>query len=138
MKKIIALAALILVLSAAVGQAAPGQRVVEKDYEPVYFIPSGTAGSIYASNGVRFRPKAGERFFSVAITDSTGLPVPARIEQDTDGDEEPDIQHEFCGATDSPVEIVPDAQVVVWMIDGTCGDAVGGWTTGVMTATFTR
>lgn len=138
MKRMIALTVLILGLSAAVGQAASSTRVVEKSYEPVYFIPNGTAGSIYSSNGVRFTPKAGERFVSVTITDNTGLPVPARLEQDTNGDDEPDIKHGFCGATDSPVEIVPNAKVVVWMIDGTCGDAAGGWTTGAMTATFSK
>lgn len=138
MKRIATLAILILGLSAAVGQAAPGQRVVEKNYEPVYFIPNGTAGSIYSSNGVRFRPKAGERFVSVSITDNTGLPVPARIEQDIDGDDKADIKLTFCGATEAPVEIVPDARVVVWMIDGTCDDTAGGWTTGVMTATFSK
>ena len=138
MKRVIGIALLILGVTAAVGQAAPAPRTVEKNYEPVYFIPNGTAGSIYHSNGVRFRPKAGERFISVSVADSSGTTVPARIEQDLDGDKEADLTHEFCGATDSPVEIAPDATVVVWMIDGTCGDAAGVWTSGVMTASFSR
>ena len=138
MKRVIGAAALILGVTTAVGHAAPAPRVVEKNYDPVYFIPNGTAGSIYHSNGVRFRPKAGERFVSVTITDSTGTTVPARIEQDLDGDREADLMHEFCGSTDSPVEIVPNAQVVVWMTDGSCDGTAGAWTSGVMTATFSR
>ena len=131
----------LLTICLLAGWASAGEtgRTVERAYQPAYV----GAGSIYSSNGVHFKARAAERFVSVTIEDDSGLPIPARVAQDLDGDRRDDVNHEFCGSTAEPVAIEPGARVSVWMAHGSCNDvtdpsSLGGWTTGTITATFSR
>jgi hypothetical protein len=143
MRRTLTIALSALCLAAGSASAAAPARTVNRSYQPAYVEPGGTAGSIHSSNGVAFRTRANERFVTVTIEDASGLPIPARVAQDVDGDREDDVAYEFCGSTAQPVAIQPGVPVTVWMSHGTCDDVTnpssgGGWTTGTVTATFSR
>jgi hypothetical protein len=80
-------------------------------------------------------------YVSVNITDASGLPVSASIQQATGpvtagvpGDE---LIAAFCGKTDSPVAIDPSLEVHVWVDDNPNPDcAPAAATTGTVEATF--
>ena len=145
MKRMLGSISLAICLLAGVASAGSSGRTVERTYQPVYVEPGVPAGSITHSNGVTFRTRANEHFVSVAIEDESGLPVPARITQGENEhpDHEYDVDEEFCGSTPQPVAIRAREPVTVWMSHGTCDGATnpqsaGGWTTGTVTATFSR
>ncbi len=143
MRRMFGLALLTSCLIAGAAGAGASGRTVERSYEPVYVESGVPAGTTSHSNGVTFRTKASERFVSVTIEDQSGLAIPARIAQDVDGDDVDDLEHEFCGTTSGPVAITPGVPVDVWMSHGTCDGvtdptSAGGWTTGTVTATFSR
>lgn len=132
----------LLAIGLVAGPAAAGSsgRIVQRTYQPAYVDPGFPAGGISHSNGVAFRVRPDERFVSIRIEDESGLPIPARITQGEaeHPDHEYDVDEEFCGSTAQPVAISPGTPIKVWMSHGTCGGAVGGWTTGTVTATFSR
>jgi hypothetical protein len=101
--------------------------------------PSGPTAKGHLSNGVTFTPRKGERFVSVVLTDKSGLPTRAVIQQDFDGDGVSDVSTEMCGATDAPVAFRKGLDVVVLTQEGPCEDGTGATSTfGTVTATFTR
>lgn len=134
----------LLTICLVAGPAAAGSsgRTVQRTYEPAYVDSGYPQGGISHSNGVTFRTRANERFVSIQIEDEAGLPIPARVTQGAN--EHPDHAYEvdesFCGSTEEPIAIRPGMPVEVWMSHGTCDESstVGGWTTGTVTATFSR
>jgi hypothetical protein len=90
-----------------------------------------------------FRARPQESLVTVAIADDSGLPVPARVTQDLDGDGAADTTHEFCGSTADAVAIEPGVPVEVVRLEGSCEGLTdptryGARTTGTVTATFVR
>ncbi|MGH2808009.1 MAG: hypothetical protein ACRDKT_12130 [Actinomycetota bacterium] len=86
-----------------------------------------------------FGTGSNENFVSIEITDSTGLPVPASISWDTDGDGISDTGFEICGKTEEPqpIEAGVTLNVFVWAVPSTVCPA-GTATNGTVKATFTR
>lgn len=142
MRRTLTLALLATGLVAGSAQAGTAPRTVDRSYQPVYVEPAGTAGGVHSTNGVTFRTRANERFVTVTIEDQSGLTIPAHLAQDVDGDGDDEVRHELCGSTSAAVAIHPGVPVTVWMDHGTCDEAnpatAGGWTTGTVTATFSR
>ncbi len=134
----------VLTICLVAGPAAAGSsgRTVQRTYQPAYVDPGFPEGGISHSNGVTFRTRANERFVSIQIEDQAGLPTPARVTQGENEhpDHEYDVDEEFCGSTTEPIAIRPGTPITVWMSHGTCdgGTTAGGWTTGTVTATFSR
>ena len=142
MKRLLGSISLATCLLTGVASAGSSGRTVERTYQPVYVEP---AGGVTHSNGVTFRTKANERFVSITIEDDSGLPIPARVTQGENEhpDHEYEVDEEFCGSTPEPVAIRAGEAVTVWMSHGTCDglsnpQSAGGWTTGTVTATFSR
>lgn len=85
---------------------------------------------------VRFPIKRGDRFVSLRVDDVTTLPV-LGIAVDSHGR----VLGLFCGATEVPLQLPPDAaHVDVWAVAGNCPSVAQPSvpTTGTITATFTR
>lgn len=85
---------------------------------------------------VRF-PAGTERFVSVTIVDTTGLPISGEVAQNLDADETPEVSYTFCGATEKPVKVKPRVEVTVYLYEGTCGSSPSLATHGQVTAEFT-
>jgi hypothetical protein len=76
---------------------------------------------------------------SVTLEDKSGLPAMAVLQQDFDGDNQPDFSIEVCGATDQPVKFRAGVDVQVWAQEGPCEDGTNAMSTvGTVSATFTR
>ena len=71
-----------------------------------------------AKGCVQFTPKANERFIHVEVEDETGTPVYAYVNQDTNGDGRSDIDGAICGRTESPLRVVPEVPVNVFVLAG--------------------
>ena len=123
-------------LASADGQSA---RTVKGHYNTLYISP-GSENNLSGrfSNGVKFKPRAGERFVSVVVKDDSGFPVRAVVGQDLDGDNRDDIRTEICERTKEPVKLRKGANVIVWAQEGDCNGQLGLATYGTVTATFTR
>lgn len=135
---------LVLVLAIAVvpGLAsAEGQskRTVKGHYNTIHISP-GSENNLSGrfSNGVKFKPRAGERFVSIVVKDDSGFPVRAIVGQDLDGDDRDDVRTEICQRTKEPVKLRPGATVIVWAQVGDCDGELGLATYGTVKATFIR
>ena len=86
-----------------------------------------------------FGTAASENFMTVKITDSTGLPVPASVSWDTDGDGISDTGFEMCGETEEPMPIEGGntINVFVWALPSTTCP-VGTATRGTVEVTFSK
>ncbi|HYO61741.1 MAG TPA: hypothetical protein VEU29_07570 [Actinomycetota bacterium] len=74
-----------------------------------------------------------ERFVSIEIEDTHGLPVTGIVSQP--GGRGTHI----CGATDEPLKVRPYEKVTVFLMNGVCGDmGASVATAGTVTATFGR
>ncbi|HEX2057220.1 MAG TPA: hypothetical protein VHI71_02530 [Actinomycetota bacterium] len=73
-----------------------------------------------------------ERFVSIEIADSHGLPVTGIVAQLNESGTH------ICGATAKPIRVRPYEKVTVFLMNGACGaSGVSVATTGTVTATFT-
>ncbi len=86
-----------------------------------------------------FGTASNENFMTVKITDSTGLPVPASVSWDTDGDGISDTGFEMCGETTEPMPIAGGntINVFVWALPSTTCP-VGTATSGTVEVTFSK
>lgn len=86
-----------------------------------------------------FGTAATENFMTVKITDSTGLPVPASVSWDTDGDGISDTGFEMCGETEEPMPIEGGntINVFVWALPSTTCPT-GTATSGTVEVTFSK
>lgn len=86
-----------------------------------------------------FGTAANESLMTVKITDETGLPVPASVSWDTDGDGISDTGFEVCGETEEPMPIEGGhtINVFLWVLpSSTC--PVGTATSGTVDVTFRK
>ena len=140
-RKLISLAVAILVVALPVASQAKKARTETGEYNTIKADtdPNGPSTKGHLSNGVAFTPRKGERFVSVVLTDRSGLPTRAVIQQDYDGDGVADVGTEMCGATDAPVAFRKGIDVIVLTQEGPCEDGTTATSTfGTVTATFTR
>jgi hypothetical protein len=147
-RKIVVLLIGPLVVGILLGQAAarPAKRVRTQAYmspavgvTPVH--PYGTAvcnqGGVAGGNRgcVTFVARPVERFVSIEIVDTTGLPVPAFIQWDEEDNLDKLVP--FCGKTKKPLLI--RGTVTVWLYPYRSPNlpmCAGTATTGEVTATF--
>ena len=144
MKRSIA-AAVVLVVSlgalAPVSSAKKPKRVT-RTAESLYDAPAIGSGAGICPNATnscaRFPTGVGEKFLTLEITDSTGLPVYATVGQDLDGDTFTDQSTIVCGKTTDPIAIEPGIEVVVfpWAVGRTTCPGVA--TSGKVKATFSN
>jgi len=102
-------------------------------------LGSGDAtGVCFGANGcAMFAIGPTERFISLKIEDTTGLPAYATVGQDLDpSDQFTDVIGRFCGETEEPMAIEPGIEVVVWIwaLPGAQPPCPGAATTGQVTA----
>ena len=138
---ILAPALLVLSMWVPAASGAPSNRRVEQGNYTLGGV-QGVLGLSAAGQenlgAVRFAA-GNERFVSVAVSDSSGLPVLAEVTQDYDGDTGPEFSRFICGSTDGPVRIKPGIQTIVYVFAGTCEDGTNSVpTAGTIRATFTR
>ena len=139
MRRIICFAAAAALVAGLPLNAAAGRsRTVSGEYHSPRVSPTETGGSFYFSNGVSFKPQAGERAVSIEIDDAYFESVGATISQDLDGDGRPDEEIRICNQTNKPFLIDPTVKVVVSVHEGTCNGEPSFATTGTVTATFIR
>ena len=130
-----------LTLASVPGAAAPKQRSSRVE-RARYNFTDGTVGEGGASGqislgGAYFDLRPGDRFVSIVVTDQTGLPVPAVVLQNLDGDPNPEVEDRFCNATDAPIQIHAKTEIVVDIEASSCGDKpVSTGTSGTIEATF--
>ncbi|MGH2753405.1 MAG: hypothetical protein ACRDLB_03145 [Actinomycetota bacterium] len=92
------------------------ERTVSGTYQAPTLVIAGQCAQTDAIGCVPFTAASTEKYMSVTITDSSGLPVSASIQQDTNGDGQEDITvASFCGATTEPVPVDPTYPLDVWV-----------------------
>ena len=143
-RKLAVLAVSLLVLAGSIAGTAVGATRRPRTETAEY-----TAGGINGLLGVGWEgmnvgsvwfPPGSERYVSVEIVDDNGLAIWGRVAQDLDGDDYPDITHDFCGGTDGPVRIEPQVQVAIVLYNGVCpgGNSPSIATSGTVTGTFSK
>lgn len=115
-------------------------RKVESTYTEPAFGAAGLGLCFQGTSCVFVDPLPGEKFVRVQIEDALGLPVPASVIQDTNGDgsylaTDDDTTH-ICGETEEPLRIEPSTVTVwIWRI-GIPNPCPGTGTSGTVTTTF--
>lgn len=145
MRKIITVAlsaALVLgAFGAPAAEAGKKKKAKPRKASAVYDNPSIGSSDIGGLGiGIpQFGTAANENFMTVKITDETGLPVPASVSWDTDGDGISDTGFEVCGATEEPMPIEGGMtiNVFVWALPSTTCP-VGTATSGTVDVTFSK
>ena len=99
-----------------------------------FFLGPLTVGSEQVAGGVRFEPRAGERFVAFEIVDDSGAAVSGVVRQKV-GDETR-LLGRFCGATERPLHIASGKAITVHQGAAACGGNTTGATTGEVVATF--
>lgn len=143
---------LFLILGLVVGSVATAEagkkkkpKKVEREAESVYDTPAighpdlivGCSGSTGCAN-FGIGPK--ERFISLEIVDSAGLPVYGSASQDLDGDNFGDEGFNFCGKTDEPMPIHPGVELNIFIsaAGGTSPPCAGAATSGTVKAVISN
>jgi hypothetical protein len=130
-------AALVTTLACGAVAAAPaGPRIQTMEY-----VGGGIAIDEQKSTVIRAGENVGavvfrggpERFVSIEIEDTHGLPVTGIVIQPGD-----DAGTHICGATEKPLKVRPYEKVTVFLMNGVCGDGGSVATAGTVTATFSR
>jgi hypothetical protein len=116
------------------------ERVVNGSYQAPTLVAAGACAQTDAIGCVSFTAGSTEKYMKVKITDSTGLPVSASIQQDTNGDGQEDVTvATFCGETAEAIAIDPSDPLDVW-VDNTpnpdCAPAAA--TQGTVDVTFSN
>jgi hypothetical protein len=140
-KRLLALTVALAVVALPAASQAKRSRTDSGEYNAVVANtdPAGPSAQGHITNGVAFTPRAGERFVSIVVQDESGLPAPAVVGQDLDGDGVDDVTQDICGQSASPIAFKRGIDVVVWAQEGPCEDGtMGAATFGTVTATFTR
>ena len=155
-KSIIGLLVLGLIFGSLIGTAeakkkkkkvkAPVKVTVEQSgtYQTPSFIVAGACSQSDAQGCVTFgAPEASLSYITVNITDQTGLPVSASIQQETGVNEagvpQDSLIAAFCGKTDSPVAIDTSLEVHIWVDPNPSPDcAPAAATTGTVDVTFSN
>lgn len=124
-RPVLVAAALLATTCAIPGHAAGSApvRTATLDYGP-WVITTAAGTDLPGTHTITARPQVGETFVSVALADDSGVPEPAYIGQDVDGDGHPDASMPFCGASPWVPIGTPGAPVVVeiaWQSDAVPG-----------------
>lgn len=150
MKRSVALALVALLSASLVGTEAvaagkkKGKKRVERLETRQYVGFSGFRGAVEGTCDaepvacVIFPVEEGERFVSVEVSDTAGMPVWASVYIDG----YPHAHEHVCGTSDAPLEMVDGLETLVVTITQTTGGAtnpcVGPATAGTVTATFSN
>jgi hypothetical protein len=97
------------VLGVAVHDPLEGYTAAGYCYSPDPLVPTGDEGC------ARFAIRRGDRSVSLAIEDTTGLPVLGMIVSEAG-----EVAGFFCGSTEDPVALPPGRHMWVWVVQGTC------------------
>jgi hypothetical protein len=130
MKRSIVLLLILGLLAGALAAPAEAAKKKKKKKKPVTYTMEApydnpAIGSSDLGGGClgcpSFAVPSDATYMSVEITDSTGLPVPASISWDTDGDGISDTGFEICGKTEEAQAVEPGvtANVFVWVLPST-------------------
>lgn len=144
LRKVIVLAVSLLVLAGSItGPALAASR--RSRTETANYTAAGVNGLLglgWEGNnvGTVWFPAGTERYISVQVADDRGQVVWGRVAQDLDGDDYPDITHDFCGSTDRAVRIQPRVEVAVVLYNGVCpvDNSPSFATAGTVTGTFSN
>jgi hypothetical protein len=154
-KSIVTLLVLGLIFGSLIGSAeAKKKKKIKKpvkvtvEASGTYQTPTlgviGACAQTDAQGCVAFgAPAADLSYISVNITDQSGLPVNASIQQETGVNEagvpQDSLIQAFCGKTDAPVAIDPSLEVHIWVEDTPNPDcAPSAATTGTVDLTFSN
>jgi hypothetical protein len=123
---------LLSALPAAAGPVAPRTVTVEYSGPNSFADPEGSA---YASYGIfgEAKPRPGERFIRVEVTDESGRPVLAEVHQANR-----ELGGSFCGATPNRLRLPTRRSVHVHLYLGPGCDDISAPTQGSITFTFER
>lgn len=141
-KTALALTAGLLAISlVSPASGGPNDRTVTKEYTMangmVIYESTSATWSVGTAWKV-FRPKPGERFVSISISDDLGRPVFGHTHFHQDGDGEVD-EVDFCNETPKPIRLGAAKKLEVAVFLGTCPDGTPSLVTqGTVTATFSR
>lgn len=129
-----------LALAALPGLAQAGKRAPRT--ESGTYMAGGIQGVIGVNSalqedlGAVRLPGGAEKFVSVRVEDASGFAIAGEVAQNLDADASPEISYAFCGATEKPVKINPNVEVVVFLYEGACGTDPSTPTSGEVLAEF--
>lgn len=126
-----------LALAAPNASGGPQRRAEDAPYNYTSGLaaPGATSGHV-TLGAAKLETFPRERKVSLEIVDMAGGELLGRAVQDVDGDGDFEVEHEFCGATETPVAIVGGADLTVFVMEGTCGDTPAVPTSGSVRALF--
>lgn len=134
-----ALLVLALAASAAAAKPVTEPREVVEEYRGPGVVswdwPTGSeGGSVMVGGGIKFQTRRAESSVTMTVSDITGQPVGAYIEQNSPKGQR-DVFRRFCGSTNRPVRITGGRPV--WVYVASCTDP-GVAVFGEVVATFKR
>jgi hypothetical protein len=116
------------------------QTVTETYYLPVYQAQTNV-GDVLHQGGGAFAVPSWARYFSVEVTDATGLPTAGDIELSWYYGYATTRVADLCGRTTESHPVDPSKYGVLWVIlqQGPCDDGtLAGGSTGTVSVTFTN
>lgn len=146
-----ALAAALSIGAVAVAAAPPSSGATPKTVPPrtltvtqTYVAPTYTdnesvVGVLHIGGG-QFAVPTWANYYSIAVTDASGLPTAGYVEQETRNDDRFSIVGDFCGQSSHsfPVDTTVIQAVWVTLDQGPCTDGtLAAGTTGTISVTFT-
>lgn len=131
------------------GTAGAGRTPPPRTVHTAYTAPGGVQDQLaghYTVNhelllgGFALQPTKSESRVSLALADTSGLPVPADLAEDINSDGIGDVHlASFCTSTSSPVRIKDrGVPLLVYVFAGTCDGLPATPTTGTAVAKFYR
>ncbi|MGH2807554.1 MAG: hypothetical protein ACRDKT_09775 [Actinomycetota bacterium] len=122
--------------AAGEGRSMPRNAAKRTSYAAYNYVAGssdeGVTYNVYTP--VVFDVGARERWATITIHDDSGLPVPAELGQDHDGDGIAEETRSICGTTGKPMNIMPRHDLVVTVQPGPCTDQGGVATAGYIQA----
>jgi hypothetical protein len=112
-----------------------------------YVAPTSVRGVAYQDAEIQFRNYGSattrtlktDRFVTVTVRDSTGLPVPYSVTEDVNGSGQGNVDlGEFCGGGTNKLRIQPGLNIIVYLEVGLCGTAPAAATTGTVDFALSR
>jgi hypothetical protein len=134
----------VVALIVPAGASATHSRTVHRSYTAPVGVQGQLAGVVTYNGaivlgGFDVKTSPRDKFVNVTLADQSGLPVPAELAEDVSGNGNMNTLATFCTHSPGAVRLQhPGANLVVYVLAGTCATTPSAPTTGSGDVTLTR